>query len=465
MSEPGEQMADDPRPDQGLATGESPDVEELQQEVTVLRVQLAEARRKPPRAHRIRTISMVVLIVIGSVLVPLACITVFVRSVLLNTDEYLSIVGPLPTNPAVASVISTKTTDILFKQVNVEQQIKNALPPRADFIASPLASEIQSVTRSTTYSLVTSDRFHTVWIGANRKLHETLVGVLTGTGTSAVKADKSGTVTLDLHTLVVNVINRMNARGITVFNKIPVNKINTQITLIKAPGLVKAQKATRALNSLAWALPLLSLACLAGAVGVAYRRRRALMWCGLGVALSIGVFAIIIGLARSYLMDAAAKHSLTPAAAAVVFDTILGEPRLWGRVIFAIGLLVFLAAWFLGPSRPAVSLRNGIKGGALWIWRAITKPTVHSSPVGSWLVTYKGVTQAAIGLVGLLILLWWGSPGIGGALVVVVIAGVLIWLLELFSRGAGSHRDETKPPSAVTTGSATGSAPGDGRHS
>jgi hypothetical protein len=408
--------------------GDDREFEDLRHEVTRLQRELEETQRERAGRwrRRLRSVVAVCLIVVGCVLAPIACLTVFIRSIVLNTDEYLAIVGPLPKHEAIASVLADQVTHQLFSHVDVKAEIEHALPRRADFLADPLASTIMSTTRAATYKVVHSDRFYRIWVEANRRVHHVLVGVLTGTGGTAVAADHSGTVHLDLHTLAVNVVRALDAKGITVFNRIPVDKLGGQITLFHAPGLVKVQALTRALNTLAWVLPFVALACFIGAVAVAWRRRQTLLACGFGLAASMGVLAVLVGLARSYLLDAAAGHALTPAAAAVLFDAFLDPPRSWLRILFVIGAVVAVSAWLAGPARPAVALRRGVATAAGRIARSMREKRWHLGTAGRWIGGNEGLVQVGLGVVAFVILVWWGSPGIGGALVVLAVAAALM---------------------------------------
>ncbi|HYA68554.1 MAG TPA: hypothetical protein VED63_07460, partial [Acidimicrobiales bacterium] len=252
------------------------EIEHLRHEVDDLRRQLADAETvkapsKDTGRRRLRSVGAVILIVLGSILAPIAGITVFVRNQVLNTNRYVSNIAPLSKNPAIAAVMATEVQTQLFAHLNVESEIKSVLPAKASFLATPLTNALQSQVYNITEKVILSDKFNSIWIEMNRAVHKNLVGVLTGTGGSSVTANHNGKVTLDVHTLAVNVIQQMNARGITIFDKLPISKLNLQIVLIQSAGLVKAQQLTKALNHLALFLPTLSVLCFAGAIALSPR--------------------------------------------------------------------------------------------------------------------------------------------------------------------------------------------------
>jgi hypothetical protein len=442
---------------------ERQDVETLRAEVTDLQRQLDQTRaeKKGGIKRKLRSIVVVVLIVLGSVLAPISAFTIYLRNFVLDTNEYLAVVGPLPQDPVFADGLATQITNQLFARVDVQNAIKDALPNRADFLADPLAGTIKSATHAAAYRVVSSDQFHTLWIQANRRAHEALVGVLTGSGNGALSADQSGKVTLDLHTLAVKVVDQLDASGMTVFNKIPVDKIGGEVTLFTAPGIVQLQGLTKTLNTLAYVLPFLSLACFLGAVGAANRgrRRRALYYDGMGLGISMAVFAILLGLVRSYLITAAAHGKvLNPNAAGILFDAFLAVPREWLRIMFGIGVAVSVLTWLAGSSRPAAAIRRSLVRAARWIGGLFTGRDWHLGVAGRWIGQSEGPVEFGIGFVGFLILIIWGSPGIVGALVVVLIVAALILLVHFVATRARAEQalEEGRGPPDGPPGEAGG---------
>jgi hypothetical protein len=446
-------VSDTSKPPGTPENGEKPDedVIKLRQELDELKGKLAETEGAgPPKEtgkRRIRSIAAVVLIVLGSVLAPIAGITVFVRNQVLNTDKYVSTIAPLSQNPAIDDVVATQVTNQLFSHVNVQDEIKSVLPPRADFLASPLTNAIKSQTYNVSYKVISSDRFNQVWLAMNRAVHQNLVGVLTGQSAGAVSANQNGKVSLDLHKLAVNVIHQMDAKGITIFDKLPISKLNLQIVLLQSKGLVQAQQLTKLLNHLALFLPFLSLACFAGAVAVSTRHRRALMWSGVGLAASMAVLAIILGLARSFLISASAGHALTPAAAQALFDTLLRYLRDGLRILFAIGLLVALGAWLAGPSRPAVWLRRAPVAAYRWVERGVREQGWELGPAGQWVAANKAVVQGALAFVAVLLLVWV-TPGIGVTLIILLVAGFLVIVVRTLKLKPALVSTPTTEPAA-----------------
>jgi hypothetical protein len=399
--------------------------------------------------RRIRTILATIVIVLASVLAPLAGITVFVRNQLLNTNRYISNIAPLTQNPQVVAAMSNEITNSLFTKVEVDQKIKTALPPKADFLAPQLTKALKSQTYNVTENVISSPQFNKIWLGMNRAVHSTLVKALIGTGPQRSLSTKDGAIVLNLQQLATNVIHKLDAKGVHVFDKVDVNKLNPQITLIHAKGLIGARKITRALNHLALILPILVLVLYLAAIGISPRRRRALMWSGVGLAIAMAVLAIILGLGRSYVVSAAGKQ-LTPAAAGDIYDTLLRYVKDGLRILFALGLVVAIIAWLTGPSRPAVGFRSGVARASHWCGRRFEGKS-DTGRFGGWLERNGGVVQGVLIGIGALLLIIL-TPGWVWSLVIVAVTAVLVIVVRLLSRGKAPPTSPPAEPSPVASG-------------
>src|SRR3954447_23411966 len=167
---------------------------------------------------RWRRIVGTILLIVGCVLVPLSLSAVWVRNTLLDTDNYVSTVAPLASDPAVEQAVANRVPDALFTNSDAEQRISNALPKRAAFLAGPLADGVRTAVQRATLRLAQSDRFETLWEKVNRRAHAAVVKVLTGGGSRV--STQNGTVAVNVAQIVENVKQRLDDRGITIFDNV-----------------------------------------------------------------------------------------------------------------------------------------------------------------------------------------------------------------------------------------------------
>jgi hypothetical protein len=387
---------------------------------------------------------VVTLLVIACVLAPIAGVSVWVKNQVTNTDRYVRTVKPLASNSAIQAAIADNVTTTLFNNVDARTKAQDALPPRAQFLAGPLANGLRPFVRNTTMQFLASDAFQRLWVELNRRAHKQLVKVLTGQGTVVQTAN--GQVQINLAPVLARVETRLHNRGINVFDRIPPESIKTNFVILNSEQLQKAQRGVRLLKTLAIALPLLVLALFAAAIALLERRRRTLLQAGLGLAASMAVLGILLTVGRSIYLDYVTGPNLPHDAAAAFYDTIIHYLRLGLRIIAAVGLLVAAGAWVSGPSRWAVAIRSRFGSAVGW---AQGETGAAASPFGHWVAANKKALRVAAILVPLGIALLWNSPSVTVLIVLGVIVVVLLLAIELFGRAPSAPGEVGTPTSAT----------------
>src|SRR5215467_12969337 len=97
-----------------------------------------ERGEKPTRAPKWRRALVAVLVVVGCILAPLSALSVWMKTALLNTDNYVATVAPLAHNTNVQAALADRITNALTQNSavdSVRQQIIDRLPQQARFIA------------------------------------------------------------------------------------------------------------------------------------------------------------------------------------------------------------------------------------------------------------------------------------------------------------------------------------------
>ena len=106
------------------------------------------------------------------------------------------------------------------------------------------------------------------------------MNVLTGGGDRV--STENGTVTVNIEQIVDNVKQKLDARGITVFDDVQVPADKQQLVILQSDDLAQVQGLVDLLQTLAWVLPFVALACFAAAIGLSGNRRRTLQRGALG---------------------------------------------------------------------------------------------------------------------------------------------------------------------------------------
>lgn len=307
-------------------------------------------------APRWRRTLVAVLVVLSCILAPLSVVAVWTQNQMLDTTRYVENVTPLASNPAILDAAATNATNALFENVDVEAEIRDALPKRARLLAAPMTAAIRQFTERAAREALASDAFQTVWVKANDVAHTQVESALTGGG--KVVSTKNGKITLDLSQILVRVRDLLDERGITLFDSVPTNELALRFQLFDASGLETAQQAVKVLDALAFAFPVLFVGFLGIAIWLSPHRRRTIIRWGIGITIASGITALIALLGRGIYLDSVAGPSLPRDALAATWDTLLRFLRGGLRAMMALGLLVAFVAWILGPTKLAEKLRT-----------------------------------------------------------------------------------------------------------
>jgi hypothetical protein len=389
---------------------------------------------------RWRTVVASVLIVLGCVLAPLSVLGVWTRSQLTDTDRYVETMAPLASHPDVQAALTNRITTAIMQYVDVADLVKETadalagagLPPRAADalrgLSGPAQAGASGFIHDQVSRVVQSDAFAAAWETVNRAAHKQLVAVLSGKSQGAVTV-QGDTVTLDLAAFVLSVKQQLIDAGFTLAARIP--DLHLQFTIIQSEDIKRGQKLYRFVDRFGFILPFVTLILLAGGVIAAKNRRRATVWAGLGVAISMVLLGAGLALGRHIYLTRL-PVSVSSAAAAAVFDTTVRFLRTGLRSVLVIGLIVAAGTFLAGPSSAAVSTRAAFRR---FFGRTRGNPWV-----------YRNRVPLRIAVVGIACLayVFWNYPTGKVALllaVLVVVAFAAIELLAGRGNGAGTPDD------------------------
>ena len=400
------------------------------------------------RSHRI---AVTLLLVLGTILTPLTIIALFTHTQITDTNRYVENVTPLASDPAVQAYVTDDITNRLIGAVDVEAYLKDLLPARLAPIAGPVSTAFTTFVHEATEKFVTSDQFKTLWIEANRRVHAALVKVLTGEHSDAIVQGPKGLVSIDLSVVVQKVLQALDARGITLFDRIPAAQIGRQIPIFQSDQLYKARKAVGLLDKLALILPFLVVGCFGAAIWLSRNRRRGFIKAAICFAIGALVLAIGLKVGRGAYLNAVTSE-LPHDAAATIYDTLLRFLTTSVRAVGTVSVIVVIAAFFSGPSRLATWFRWRVRHAAWWLGQ-------QSDGAGwGWLGRSAPIARAktgiriAIAVVAFAVVFFWKHPTPADIFWVAVAALALLVLVEFFGR------DEREPQIEVSV-SVVGESP------
>lgn len=412
---------------------------------------------------RTRGIISWVLVVLASLLIPLAVLSAWAITTVTNTDQYVSTMAPLARNQVVIDHLATKATDELFSSMLVQNKITDALPAKAKPLVQPVTNQVKSYVHGLALRVFESPKFGRLFDALNRRTHDTVVDVLTGKQTTLTRSlGTAGQVALNLSPTLSQLIDRLDSHGVTLFD--PLKPILTQgnglgLTVVQKSQVSKFSGLFNTLVTLGWAVPV--TAVVLGVLGVllAVERRKTL----LRLAVGIGGFTLVLlgalAYGRTTFLQEASSHHFDVAVSAAVWDTLLRFLKQDLRWTLLGAFVVALGAWVAGPARYAVWIRTKAATGGGWVVRQVSALTSGAGQglagssgarkSGAWIAEHaKGLRVLGVVIAGLVLLLGGNVSGWDLVILVIVVA-VYLALLQLVVHWARLVAGSGAPPPAA----------------
>lgn len=413
----------------------------------------------PPREprHWFRSTGSFLLILLASLLSLLSVVAVWANSIVRDTDRYVATVGPLASNPDVQKAITNRVTTVVLAQIDVKalvDQLSRAAtgrgaPPEAakllGTLSGPITSGLKSLVSSTVERVVSSKTFDTVWVNANRAVHNSLDKALTGEAGGAVSL-KNDQVAIDVGPVVAKVKDQLVGAGFGPAARIPAVHTDFVVFASKDIGTIKTY--LRLLEILGGWLPVIAVLIAAVGVYLAADRRRALIGTALGVFAAMVVLGVSLTVARAVYIDHLPVGS-SEAAAGAVYDALVRFLRAGVRAVGALALATAAGAFLVGPSRVAVLTRTVCRSGIGAVRGVAVGAGLPLNAVGRFVHRFKEWIGWLILVVAAIVLLTWNYP----TTAVVVWTAVIVLL-------AFAIREFLDAAPDATTGATTGATPG-----
>ena len=263
--------------------------------------------------------------------------------------------------------MSAYLVDQLYANVDVQGELRNALPQQFKGLAGPAAGGLRNVAGNVADQALERPRVQALWEQANRRAHQRLLQVLKG-GNGAVSTS-GGVVSLDLGALLSDVSSRTGVGG-RLASKLPPGAAN--IVILRSDQLKAAQNIANAIRPLAIILTALALLLYALAIWLGRGwRREALRAAGVGFVIAGILVLVVRRFAGTQLVDALATTDAIKPAVQAAWDIETSLLVNVAGATIAYGIVAVLAAWLAGPTSWAVGLRRSLApylGEAAYAW-------------------------------------------------------------------------------------------------
>src|SRR5262249_30262589 len=232
-----------------------------------------------------------------------------------------------------------------------------------------------------------------------------------------------GEVAVDLRPIVTQVRQALDDHGVSLFDQVPIDRIDRRFVLFQSDDLARAQSATKLLDALGTWLPVLTLLTGLGAIACSRHRRRTIGHLCIVIAGTMVVLLVGIAIGRAFYLDHVGS-SVPRDVAAAPFDGFARSLRMWVRILFVVAVGGWFVTWFAG-SREMVARDREVRVALGTVARE------HGRVVAA-----AGVVVAALALVV------WNEPS--PRTVLLMLLALVLWELaiRLLAREPGPPRTQ-----------------------
>jgi hypothetical protein len=358
---------------------------------------------RPPKRHRFL---IGTLFFLATLIGFMAINAVWVNRQVLNADNWADTSSRVLADKQVQTAVSAYAVNQLFSSGEPQARVAAALPPRLKPLAGPLTAGLEQIANQAAPRILASPKVQTLWRVTNRAALKEFLSIVNGGG-SAVSTN-GGVVTLNLHAIVDQLaaslgvekqvtagVSKLQANAGTV--KAGASQLGItlpasagQIVILRSNQLKAVQDIVKVIKGLAIVLPLVALALFALAVWLSKGRRREALrttgWCFVGIGLFVILDRRVAGnaIVNGLVKDPAnrpAVHSAWTILTSLLYDI--------GAAVVVYGLVLVVATWVAGHTRPAKALRQALA------------PTLRERPAVAYVAVYA---------VLLLVIIWGPTP-------------------------------------------------------
>ncbi len=434
----------------------------MRAEVQALNERLDTRGRREARKMTARRVLAAVAVVVAAFAAVCTLVGVWTARTTFNTDRWVQTVAPLPDDPKVTAAVSQYASTQLFAVLDLEDRLKDALPPKAAFAAGPVAGQLQTYVRQAVDAVLHSDRFQAVWLELNREAHTQLVAILRAQSNLVSAGNER--VTIDLLPLINQVLRQLEGSLPTLFGHqldlpdlgsgaIPANlrllvqsalgvslPANfAQFTVYDAGRLRALQESVVQIKRSLIALVALTVVALGAALWLSTDRRRTALQLGVWLVAGVLTMTVILRAVRRDVLSQLPVGTYRDGAAAA-FTIVFAGLRERGWQLLWLGALLALVCYLVGPGRLPVLLRRSLRRAGRHIADG-TRRLRHrggARRVAGWTGRHLDVLRIAGVAVAALLTIWLST---WDALAVIVVGLVLYQIgLAVVARAARAAR-------------------------
>ena len=354
----------------------------------------------------IRSIAAVLIFIIAAALTPIAMVGHWGHATIVDDEQFIATVVPLADSPEVQAAVTEAVTEAIVKQVDTSAIIGDFLggllnnDQLSSALSAPIAAGVNKLIGQIVEGFITSDAFQKLWSTLASAIQKSVVAILEGGNEGPVQMQGDQLV-LDISDLLTAVQAQLVSQGVTIADKVTVPDSDRQIVLFEAPAVAQVQFIYSLASPILQWFPLLIAILFGLAITLARLRPRMVLAVGIALVVTGGLTTWALGVGKTFFVDQLAG-TVFGGASGIFWNTLLNYLNVGLQGLLIFGVVVAVAGWFAGRSRPATKVRAHLVAGLTEIGSSLPGNGLgaflraHADAV-RWIITAVLVSVLAVG--------------------------------------------------------------------
>lgn len=309
---------------------------------------MATKKKKSKRPIKpFKKISVIFLVCLAVALLTVGNLVFWIGNTMVKQDRWVAATSPVIKDPAVQQTMALYTTNQIFSNVDVQKNIENVLPPRADFLAPQLTTQLRGGTQKVLQSVLAKPSFQDKWNQIQARQHDRLISFAT---------KYEGDDKISINEIFTQLADSLKDTKLSFLagKQLP-SKVG-DITVVNATWLPVFHNIVTNIDTWRLVSVILLVVAVGGAVWLSQRRRRTLYifsWAAAGFMAATLVALHVIRDRTTSKVDPQYAEGVRHAIQ-IVFHSLVIQTT----TILLAALLVGFIAWISGTSRGAMAVKN-----------------------------------------------------------------------------------------------------------
>ena len=408
-----------------------------------------------------RTLSATVLIVLGTLIAPVALVAAWAHVQLTDTDRFVASYSVLASDPAVQAAVTDQVVEAIEGQVDIptlttdviDGVIELGTGPAAtralELLKGPAAQGLQSLVGTVVERFVESEAFANVWASALRISHSQVVSALQNDPDAAIALGSDGSIGIQLAPIIDAAKDALVDQGVGFAASIPT--VDRTITVAQVDSLASVQLAYELVVAAGLWLPWVAILLLAAGVVAARRRSVALITAALCLGLVMLIVLAGIAVGRVFFDTALRSNGIPADAGGAMYELVGGAMRDTAVAVLVLALVTAAVGWFAGPFDVPRRLRAVVHGGASSVRGALERRGLSTGRVGTWLHSRRSLLRGVIIVAGAAVVLLVRPLSPALVLWTLALALLVVLVLEVVERPPSADAEAAAEADDVAT--------------